>query len=76
MRTKTREPRRGWVGTLPWSLSIALLKQVGARGADVGEAERLELAQNLLDSDLGPLGAGAQDFCEASARTTFRCRHP
>jgi hypothetical protein len=26
MRTKTREPRRTWVGALPWSLSIALLK--------------------------------------------------
>jgi hypothetical protein len=33
--------------------------------ADVGEAEHRQFAQNLLNGDFGPLGAGSEDFFDA-----------
>ena len=33
--------------------------------ADVGEAEHRQFAQNLLDRDFGPLGAGSEDFFDS-----------
>src|SRR4029077_16747186 len=35
--------------------------------SDVGEAEHRQFAQNVLDRDFGPLGAGSEDFFDASA---------
>jgi hypothetical protein len=39
--------------------------------ADVGEAEHRQFAQNLLDRDFGPLGAGSEDFFDASANANI-----
>jgi hypothetical protein len=39
--------------------------------ADVGEAEHRQFVQNLLDRDFGPLGAGSEDFFDASANANI-----
>src|SRR5260370_59424 len=48
--------------------------------ADAGKAKLGQLAQNLLDRDFSPRGAGAQDFCDASRDVTIcyqsRCVRP
>ena len=39
--------------------------------ADVGEAEHRQFAQDLLNRDFGPLGAGSEDFFDASANANI-----
>ena len=39
--------------------------------ADVGEAEHRQFAQDLLNRDFGPLGAGSEDFFDASANAAL-----
>src|SRR4029077_1019059 len=54
--------------------SVALSSTIGPPAhdlADVGEAEHRQFAQNLLNRDFGPLGAGSEDFFDASANANI-----
>src|SRR5258707_1028845 len=58
MRTKTREPRRTWVGAPAWSLSIALLKLLNTFFWRVPLAERTRTERRwFLKGACPPFGA-------------------